>query len=56
VAQAVSRRPLNAEVLVRSQASPCKICGGKSGTVIGFSPKYFGFLLSVSYSFMHLLS
>jgi hypothetical protein len=32
--QAVSRRPITAEVRV----GPCWICGGQSGTGIGFSP------------------
>jgi hypothetical protein len=38
MAQAVSRRPLIAEARVRSRVSPCGICGGQSGTGIGFSP------------------
>jgi hypothetical protein len=38
MAQAVSRRPLTAEDRVRSQVGPCGICGGQSGTGIGFSP------------------
>jgi hypothetical protein len=38
MAQAVSRRPTTAEARVRSRVSPCGICGGQSGTVIGFSP------------------
>jgi hypothetical protein len=38
MAQAVSRRPLTAEARVRDQDSPCGICGGQSGTGIGFSP------------------
>jgi hypothetical protein len=37
-AQAVSRRPLTAEARVPSRVSPCEICGGQSGTGIGFSP------------------
>jgi hypothetical protein len=36
--QAVSRRILTAEAVVRSQGSPCAICGGGSGTGTGFSP------------------
>jgi hypothetical protein len=38
IAQAVSRRPLTVETRVRSRVSPCEICGGQSGTGIGFSP------------------
>jgi hypothetical protein len=38
MAQAVSRRPLTAEVWVRSQVDPCGVCGGQSGTGTGFSP------------------
>jgi hypothetical protein len=38
MAQAVSRRPLTAETRVRSRVSPCRICGGQSGTETGFSP------------------
>ena len=41
MAQAVSRRPLNAEARVRSLVSPCGICGGQSGTGTGLSPVNF---------------
>jgi hypothetical protein len=37
MAQAVSRRPLNAEDQVRAWVSPCRICGKQSDTGIGFS-------------------
>jgi hypothetical protein len=37
MAQAVSRRPLTAEV--RSRVSPCGICGGQSGIGTGFPPR-----------------
>ena len=35
MAQVVSHQPLAAEFWVRSQASPCKICGGQSGNGTG---------------------
>jgi hypothetical protein len=38
MAQAASRRPLTTEARVRSRVSPCRICGGQSGTGTGFSP------------------
>jgi hypothetical protein len=38
MAQAIRRRPLTAESRVRSRVSPCRICGGPSGTGTGFSP------------------
>jgi hypothetical protein len=38
MAQIVSRRPLTAEARVRALFNPCGICGGRSGTGIGFSP------------------
>jgi hypothetical protein len=38
MAVAVRHRPLTVETWARSQASPCKIYGGQSGTVTGFSP------------------
>jgi len=37
MSQVVSRRPLNSEVPVRCQTSPCGICGGQSSAGIGFS-------------------
>lgn len=36
MAQAVSRRSFTVEAWVRSQASPCEICGRHSGTGTGF--------------------
>jgi len=38
MAQAVSRRPLTAEVRFRAPISPRGICSGQSGTGTGFSP------------------
>jgi hypothetical protein len=38
MAQAVSRRILASEALVRVRVSPYVICGGQSGTGTGFSP------------------
>jgi hypothetical protein len=37
MAQAVSRRPLTAEVRVRARVVSCGICGGRSGTARDFS-------------------
>jgi hypothetical protein len=36
MAQAVSRLPPAAEARARSRVSPCRICGGQSGTETGF--------------------
>lgn len=36
LSQAVSRQPLTAKVRVRSEAIPCEICNGRSGTGTGF--------------------
>lgn len=36
LSQAVSRQPLTAKVWVRSEASTCEICNGRSGTGAGF--------------------
>jgi hypothetical protein len=44
MAQAVSRRPVIADVRVRSRLSPCGIYGGQSGTGTGFSPSTSYFL------------
>ena len=38
-----------AKVLVQFEVRLSRICGEGSGTGAGFSPKYFGFLLSVSF-------
>jgi hypothetical protein len=38
MAQTVSRRPVTAEARNRSRISQCGICGGQSGTGIGFYP------------------
>jgi hypothetical protein len=43
MAQAVSRWPLTAEARVRSQVSPCGICGGQSDPGTDFFLEYFGF-------------
>jgi hypothetical protein len=44
MAQAASRRSLTAEARFRSRVSPCRVCGGQSGTGIGFSPNTSVFL------------
>ena len=41
--QAVSRRSFVAEAWVQSQASPCRVWGGQSGTATGFTPSTFIF-------------
>jgi hypothetical protein len=38
MAQAVSRQPLIADARFLAQVSLCRICGGRSGTGIDFSP------------------
>jgi hypothetical protein len=43
MAQAVSCRPLFVATWVRSQASPCGICGEQSDTGTVFPPSFFGF-------------
>ena len=48
VAEAISCRPVTAEVRVRSQASPCGICGGQFDAMTCFFPSasYVGFPLN----------
>jgi len=36
--RAIIRRSLTAEARVRSQFDACEICGGQSGTGLGFPP------------------
>jgi hypothetical protein len=50
MAQAVSRWPLTAEAWVDVRVCPCEICGGKSGTGIGFSPSSLGFSSQYHYT------
>jgi hypothetical protein len=38
IALGISARSLTAEARVRSQVSPCEICGGQSGNETSFSP------------------
>ena len=38
MAQAVSRRPLTAQVRDRFRVSTCGVCGGQSDTATSFSP------------------
>jgi hypothetical protein len=54
VAQAVSRRPLAAEALVRARVSPRGICGGQSGTGTGFSPSSSAFQVEIIPSWLSL--
>jgi hypothetical protein len=49
MAQAVSRRTLTAEAVVRARVNPCGICGKQSGTGTGFSPSCSVFPLSISF-------
>ena len=52
-AQAVSRRPLTAEVRVRSEVSPCAIHGAQGGTDTGFSPRSYVFPVSITPPTLH---
>jgi hypothetical protein len=47
MAQAVSRRPLNAESRLRDRVSTSANCGGQSGIRTGFSPSSSVFPVSV---------
>jgi hypothetical protein len=38
MAQVISCRPVTADARVHARVNPCAICGGQSGTEIGFSP------------------
>jgi hypothetical protein len=40
MSQAVSRRPLTAESLVRDRVNPYGFCGGQSGTGTGFFSEF----------------
>jgi hypothetical protein len=44
MAQVVSRWPLTVEARVRARVSPCRICGGQSGTGAGVAPRSSVFL------------
>jgi hypothetical protein len=54
MAQAVSCRPFTAEVRFRSQVSSCEICGGHSGTGVGFSPSIYVFSPPMPVTLRHL--
>jgi len=47
MAQAVSRQPVTVEAQVQPCVCLCTICGGHSGTQIGFFSKYFSFLVII---------
>jgi hypothetical protein len=56
MAQAVSRRFITTDNRVKFQATPCEICGGKSGTGTDFfPPEYFGSSLSVPFHRCYVL-
>jgi hypothetical protein len=57
MADLIIRRPVTAEARVRSQASPCGICGRQSDTVTGFPPRTSNFccqchLINAQYVFI----
>jgi hypothetical protein len=59
--QVVTCQPVTAEAHVQSQASICRICGGKSGNGTGFSPSTSVFAYryhstNASYLITHLCS
>jgi hypothetical protein len=55
MAQAVSRRPLTAEVRVLSQVFPCGIYGRQNGSGTGFSPVTSVFPVSAVLTVLHAL-
>jgi hypothetical protein len=55
-AQAVGRKFLTAEAWVRAQVSPCRICGGESGTGTSFLRVLWFFPVSIIPPLFHIHS